>query len=68
LAGSISAVEEIKHMEERLQVSETLRGAHPLVLQTLHALEHVELNANGILQRPKQDSLDVVVSRGMTGS
>jgi len=55
-------------MEERLQVSETLRGAHPLVLQTLHALEHVELNANGILQRPKQDSLDVVVSRGMTGS
>ena len=51
-------------MEERLRVSETLRGAHPLVSQTLHALEHVERNANGILQRPKQDSLDVVVSRG----
>jgi len=51
-------------MEEKLQVSETLRGAHPLVSQTLHAMEHVERNANGILQRPKQDSLDVAVSRG----
>lgn len=51
-------------MEETIRVPETLRGAHPLVSQTLHALEQVERNENGILQKPKQGCLDVVVSRG----
>jgi len=50
-------------MEETIRVPETLRGAHPLVSQALHAFEQVERNENGILQKPKQGCLDVVVSR-----
>lgn len=56
-------VEEITKTTETVPVPETLRGAHPLVSQTLHAIERGERDQDGILRRPKQ-CLDVHVSKG----
>ena len=56
-------VEETTKTTETIPVPETLRGAHPLVSQTLHAMERGERDQDGILRKPKQ-CLDVHVSKG----
>lgn len=56
-------MEEIQGAADEIRIPETLRGAHPLVVASLHALEHAERDWNGLLKRPKQGCLDVAVSK-----
>jgi len=49
--------------EEPIVVPESLRGAHPLVAQSLHALELVQKDEYGILRPPASGCLDVAVSK-----
>lgn len=58
-----STLEEIAAAPDSIQVPTTLRGAHPLVSETLHALEHAERDPDGILRKPKQNCLDLHVSK-----
>ena len=49
--------------EKPIIVPESLRGAHPLVAQTLRILEFAEKDAHGLIQPPAGGCLDVTVSK-----
>ena len=49
--------------DESILVPESLRGAHDLVAQSLHALELAEKDQYGLLQVPATGCLDVLVTK-----
>ena len=49
--------------ELRVQVAESLRGAHELVSQTNQQLQSVRTGANGIIIRPEKVALDITTSK-----
>lgn len=49
--------------EHPIVVPETLRGAHSLVAQSLHALELAKPDENGLLHPPATGCLDVIASK-----
>ena len=60
---TMSEISSERDKDNRIIVLETLKRPHPLVKQAIEVLKSCEPNAMGILELPKDDCLDIQVSK-----